>query len=127
MNPASMLLFVGIGCVAGLVSGIVGIGGGIIIVPALIFLAGFSQLSASGTSLAVLLLPIGLAATIQYYRNGHVNIKAAIIIAVTFFICAWIGAAFSKRINPFALRIGFGVITILIGFYIIYSATKMGK
>jgi uncharacterized protein len=123
----SVLIFIAIGCVAGVISGFLGIGGGIIIVPALMFLAGFSQLTATGTSMAILLPPIGLAAAIQYYRNGNVDLKAAAIIAVTFFLCAWGASFFSKRINPVALRMGFGIMTVCIGVYIIYTTGKMIK
>jgi hypothetical protein len=70
-------------------SGLFGIGGGVIIVPALIYLAGFDQHLATGTSLAVLLPPVGFGAAIEYYRQGHVDLKAAIVIAVALFVCAW--------------------------------------
>lgn len=96
-------------------------------IPALMFVAGFPQLTATGTSLAVLVMPIGLAAVIQYYRGGNVDVRAAIIIAITFFFCAWGGAFFARKINPYALRMGFGVLTVLIGVYIIYTAGRLIK
>src|SRR5262249_3498656 len=88
----SSLLFVVIGLAAGLLSGVFGIGGGVVIVPALIYLAGFTQHSATGTSLAVLLPPIGLAAMWEYYRHGDVNVRAAMIIAAAVFVGGWAGA-----------------------------------
>ena len=121
---ASIVMFIAIGCGAGFISGLVGIGGGIIMIPALMFFAGFPQLTATGTSLAVLIMPIGLAAVIQYYRGGNVDVRAAVIIAVTFFFCAWGGAFLARKINPFALRMGFGVLTVLIGAYFIYTAVR---
>jgi hypothetical protein len=123
----SIAVFVAIGCCAGLISGLVGIGGGIVMIPALMFIAGFPQLTATGTSLAVLVMPIGLAAVIQYYRGGNVDVRAAVIIAVTFFFCAWGGAFLARKINPLALRMGFGVLTVLIGVYIMYTAGRLVK
>jgi hypothetical protein len=123
----SIAIFIAIGCCAGLISGLVGIGGGIIMIPALMFVAGFPQLTATGTSLAVLVMPIGLAAVVQYYRGGNVDVRAAVIIAVTFFFCAWGGAYFARKINPVALRMGFGVLTVLIGVYIMYTAGRLVK
>ncbi|MCU0608863.1 MAG: sulfite exporter TauE/SafE family protein [Chitinispirillaceae bacterium] len=125
MMSAPVWLLILIGCSAGTVSGLVGIGGGIIIVPALMFLAGYPQMTAVGTSIAILLPPVGLAAAAQYYRTGHVDVKAAVIIAATFFLFAWAGAFFSKRVDPVILRICFGALTILIGVYIIWSSGKM--
>ena len=85
------LIFVLIGLLGGIAAGLFGVGGGIVIVPALIYWAGFSQHKATGTSLAVLLPPIGLAATIEYYRHGNVDIRAALILAVTMFVGSCLG------------------------------------
>src|SRR5690349_20123737 len=93
----SWVTFVGIGILGGVVSGLSGVGGGIVIVPALIYWAGFTQHKATGTSLAMLLPPIGLAATIEYYRHGNVDIPAALILAVTMFLGAWAGAAIANK------------------------------
>jgi len=123
----SIFIFIPIGCCVGFISGLVGIGGGIIMIPALMLVAGFSQLTATGTSLAVLVMPIGLAAVIQYYRSGNVDVRAAVIIAITFFFCAWAGSFFAKKINPVALRMGFGITVMVIGVYIVYTAGKMMK
>jgi uncharacterized membrane protein YfcA len=125
MVSAPFLLLISIGCAAGIVSGLIGVGGGIIIVPALMFLAGYTQQTAVGTSIAILLPPVGLAAALQYYRNGQVDVRAAVIIAASFFFCAWVGALFSKKIDPYALRISFGILTIAIGVYIIFSAGRI--
>ena len=82
----SSVLFLVIGLVGGIASGLFGVGGGIVIVPALIYWAGFTQHMATGTSLAVLLPPIGLAATIEYYRHDNVDFGAALIIAGSMFV-----------------------------------------
>jgi uncharacterized protein len=115
------LLYICIGITAGILSGLFGIGGGLVIVPALMLFAGFSQLSANGTSLAVLLVPVGLAAVINYSRNGNVNIRAAIIIAVSLFIGAAVSSYFVHKINPSSLRIAFGIVMIAVGCYVIVS------
>src|SRR5512147_635385 len=107
MSP--WLIFVVIGVLGGVASGLFGVGGGIVIVPALIYWAGFSQHRATGTSLAVLLPPIGLAATIEYYRHGNVDLHAAIVLAATMFAGAWIGAYVANRMSGPQLRLLFGV------------------
>jgi len=118
------LIFVGIGLFAGVVSGLFGVGGGLVIVPALIYIAGFSQHRATGTSLAVLLPPIGLIATIEYYRHGNVDFKAAMIIAGMLLVGAWIGAFFANKISGPHLRLSFGVFICVMGVYLIHGAGK---
>ena len=118
---APFLLYAGIGIAAGILSGLFGIGGGLVIVPALMLFAGFSPLSANGTSLAVLMVPVGLAAVINYYQHGNVNLRAALIIAVSLFIAAAVSSYFVQKINPVFLRIAFGIVMITVGFYYIYT------
>lgn len=103
------------GVASGLASGLFGIGGGILIVPALLYFAGFSQLRATGTSLAVLLPPIGLAATVEYYRHGNVDLQAAAVIAGTLFVGAWGGAALANHASGPFLRLAFGGFVTAIG------------
>jgi uncharacterized protein len=119
-----ILLFVITGIVAGSVMGMMGIGGGIIIVPALVYLAGFTQSAAVGTSLAILLPPLGLAAAYEYYRNGYVDIKAAIIIAVVMIITSWISSRFAVKINDTYLKLIFGSLIVIVGIFMIFSAVK---
>jgi uncharacterized membrane protein YfcA len=121
---SSWLTFVLIGIAAGIASGLFGVGGGIVVVPALIYWAGFSQHMATGTSLAVLLPPIGLAATIEYYRHGNVDVRAAIILAATMFVGAWVGAWFANRMPGPQLRLLFGVFLSGLGVYLVYGACK---
>jgi uncharacterized membrane protein YfcA len=121
MLSNSLLLYGCIGIAAGILSGIFGLGGGIVIVPALMFCAGFSQLTANGTSLAVLVVPVGLAAVVNYYRNGHVNIKAALVIAISLFVTAAISSHFAQKINAASLRIAFGIFMVFIGCYVIFT------
>lgn len=120
----SWLLFVIIGILGGISAGLFGIGGGIVIVPALIYWAGFSQHVATGTSLAVLLPPIGLAAVIEYYRHGYIDVRAGVILAVTMFIGSWLGAYFANQIEGVQLRLIFGLFVCGVGVYIVYGACK---
>jgi uncharacterized protein len=121
IDPSVVLLLV-IGGVSGITSGLFGIGGGVLVVPALVYLAGFSQHRATGTSLAILLPPIGLAAVVEYYRHGNVDLRAAIIIAVAMFLGGWIGAVVANRLSGPNLRLAFGVFLVCLGFSLIYGA-----
>lgn len=118
------LTFICIGLLGGVSSGMFGIGGGIVIVPALIYWSGFSQHKATGTSLAVLLPPIGLAATLEYYRRGNVDLKAAMIIAATMLSGAWGGAYLANQMKGPHLRLVFGLFVFSVGVYLIYGACK---
>lgn len=126
MSLSSLAIYILIGILAGGLSGVFGIGGGILVVPALVYFAGYSQLAATGTSLAVLLPPIGLAAALEYYRRGYVNIPAAIIIASALMLSSWISAKFTVKLNPTAVKIAFGVFLVVIGMYTILQ-TVMKK
>lgn len=115
------ILFVIIGIIAGILSGLFGIGGGIIIVPALVFLCGFSQLKAQGTSLAILLPPVGILAFLDYYKRGEVNVKAGILICVFLVIGSVFGAKISQLLPVNVLRRVFGVLMLLISVKLIFS------
>jgi uncharacterized membrane protein YfcA len=118
------LTFALIGVMGGVAAGLFGVGGGIVIVPALIYWAGFTQHKATGTSLAVLLPPIGLAATIEYYRRGNVDIRAAMIIAVFMLAGAWGGAWIANRMSGPHLRLTFGVFLFCLSIYLIHGAAR---
>lgn len=124
METSSPFVFVAIGIVSGVLSGVFGIGGGIVIVPALIYLAGFTQLRATGTSLAVLLPPIGLAAMWEYYRHGNVNVPAAVMIAVAVFVGGWFGALIANHVSGPYLRLAFGIFVVLLGLSLMVGAFR---
>jgi uncharacterized membrane protein YfcA len=124
MPEGSAVLFVVIGLAAGLLSGVFGIGGGVVIVPALIYWAGFSQHRATGTSLAVLLPPIGFAAMWEYYRHGNVNVRAAMIIAGAVFVGGWLGAVIANRVSGPYLRLAFGVFVVVLGMCLMVGAFR---
>lgn len=116
------ITFVTIGFFSGFAAGLFGIGGGVLIIPALMYWAGFSQHMATGTTLAVLLPPIGLAAAFEYYQHGNVNVWAAVILAATMFPSAWVGAYFANQIGGDHLRLIFGLFVCVLGVYLVYGA-----
>ncbi len=118
------LVFVVIGLIGGFASGLFGVGGGIVIVPALIYWAGFTQHKATGTSLAVLLPPIGLAAALEYYRHGNVDVRAAMILAAMMIVGAWVGAYVANRLPGPYLRLAFGLFISGLGVYLVYGAFR---
>jgi len=117
----STLILLAVGFVAGILSGLVGIGGGIIVIPALIILLGFSQQQAQGTSLAFLLLPIGIFAVINYYKAGFVDVKAAGIMCITFIIGSWLSSSFAVHMPQDILKKVFGVFLILVAVKFIFG------
>jgi uncharacterized membrane protein YfcA len=124
MPQPSFLLLTLIGISAGVLSGVFGIGGGVVIVPALIYLAQFSEHQATGTSLAVLLPPVGVAAMWEYYRHGAVNVKAAMVIAAAVLVGGWFGALIANRVSGPYLRLAFGVFVLCLGIYLVYGAVR---
>lgn len=121
MDPSQILILIGVGMLAGILSGFVGIGGGVVIVPALMYFMGLSQLEAQGTSLAILLPPVGIMAFINYYKAGHINVNYALIIAATFIIGGYIGSKIALKINPNIVRFVFGVLMFYVSIRLIWS------
>jgi uncharacterized protein len=113
-----LTLFILVGLFAGAISGLVGLGGGIIIVPTLVYLFHFSQKDAQGTTLALLLPPIGVFAVLSYYRAGHVNFKVAALLALGFLI----GSFFTARLAP---HISNALLTRVFGGFLLLIALKM--
>jgi uncharacterized protein len=113
-----------IGLSAGLLSGLFGIGGGVLIVPALVYILGFTQKLATGTSLAILLPPVGIAAVWEYYRHENVDLRAALIIAAMVLIGSWLGARVASQIDAKLLKTLFGIFLIMLGGYIVFDAVK---
>jgi uncharacterized membrane protein YfcA len=110
-----------IGIVAGVFAGIVGIGGGVLIVPGLIYLLHFSQHKAQGTSLGALLAPIGVFAFLAYYRRGNVDVKAAALIAVGFMIGGYFGGIWAQHISDLMLRRIFGIVLLALGLEMVWG------
>jgi len=108
-----MILLVGL--VVGMVSGVVGIGGGVLFIPALVWLLGMSQLKAQGTSLGALLAPVGIFAFWEYYRNGNADLRVALLLAAGFLVGGYFGAVAAQHIPELWLRRIFAVTLVVIG------------
>ena len=109
-----ILILIVIGIITGVMAGMLGIGGAIIMIPALVFLLGISQQTAQGTSLAVMLPPVGIIAAYNYYKAGHVNIRFAIILAVFFLVGSYFGSKLALTIPQNVLKKIFGVLLLLV-------------
>jgi len=109
-----MLILLAIGFFAGILSGVFGIGGGVIIVPALILLAGMVPIVATGTSLAALLLPVGILGAWEYHKKGNLDIQAALWIALGLVVGVWIGARLAQHLTPIQLKRAFSVFLVLV-------------
>ncbi len=121
MSFTEIIILIVIGVVAGVISGSIGVGGGIVVVPALVFIMGFSQHDAQGTSLAFMLPPIGILAAYNYYKSGYVNWKFALIIILAFVIGAYVGSLISVNIPDKILRKIFGIFMLLIAAKMIFD------
>lgn len=127
MDAQVIIILLLIGLVAGLLSGVVGIGGGIIIVPALVYFLAFSQRMAQGTSLAILLLPIGLLGVIQFYKAGYVDIKVTAVIAAAFFIGSYFGSRIALSLPQDVLKKCFAVLMVVIAVKILFFDKPSAK
>jgi hypothetical protein len=114
MTTSIILILIAIGIITGVMAGMLGIGGAIIMIPALVFLLGINQLTAQGTSLAVMLPPIGIIAAYNYYKAGQVNIKYAIILAIFFLVGSYFGSKLALNIPQPLLKKIFGVLLLLV-------------
>lgn len=121
MTTQTILILVLIGILAGILSGFVGVGGGILIVPALVYFLGMSQHEAQGTSLFVLLLPVGIFAVINYSKSGFMDWKFGLIIALTFVVGGYIGSKLALKISPSLVKLIFGSIMAIVSIKLILS------
>jgi uncharacterized membrane protein YfcA len=115
-------IYIVIGVGAGILSGLFGIGGGILIVPALIFLAKMQPINATGTSLGALLLPVGALGAYEYYKRGHFNVSASLWVALGLFFGAYVGARFAQTIPQFYLKRMFAVFLVVVAARMWWSA-----
>ena len=114
MSASAFFILLGIGMVTGIMAGMLGIGGAVVMIPALVFILGFSQQAAQGTSLAVMLPPIGIIAAYNYYKAGHVNFKFALILAGAFIVGSYFGSKFALTIPQATLRKIFGILLLIV-------------
>lgn len=113
--------FLLVGLVVGMVSGVVGIGGGILFVPALIWLAGMDQHKAQGTSLGALLAPVGIFAFWEYYRHGNADVRVALLLAAGFLVGGYFGAVGAQHISELWLRRIFAITLISVGAHLLFT------
>jgi uncharacterized membrane protein YfcA len=115
MTIQILLILLAVGLAAGALSGMVGIGGGIIIVPVLVYFLGFTQHQAQGTTLFMFLLPIGILGVMNYHKAGHVDFKTAFIIATTFVVGSYFGSKIAISLDQKLVKQVFGAIIIILG------------
>ena len=122
-----ILLLIGVG--AGMLSGFVGVGGGIIIVPALVFFLGFSQKLAQGTSLGILLLPVGILAVFQYYKQGYIDFRVVGIVSVSFLLGGYLGSKIALTLSQETIKKVFAIVLILVAMKMLFldKAKKEGN
>jgi uncharacterized protein len=128
MDIQTMLIIILVGVAAGILGGLVGVGGGIIIVPALVYLLGVSQKTAQGTSLALIMLPVGILGVLQYYKQGHVDFKVVGLLAIGFFMGSFLGSKIALSLPQATVKKIFAVLMILIAVKMLFlDKEKNGK
>jgi len=127
MTGETIALLIVVGLAAGMLSGLVGVGGGIIIVPALVFFLGFSQLQAQGTSLGLLLLPVGIFAVINYYKAGHIDIGVVVVMSISFIAGGWIGSKLALRLDQETVKKIFAIVLFYTAFRLLHWDTLIAK
>jgi len=121
MNLTTILILVIIGMMAGVFGGMFGVGGAIVMIPALVYFLGVDQQTAQGTSLAVMLPPIGLFAAYNYYKAGHVDLWYALIIAVTFMIGGYLGSKIALHLPENLMKKLFGLVLLVTALQLLFS------
>ena len=121
MTVSQIIILAIIGLISGILAGVLGVGGAIIVIPALVFILGMSQHEAQGTSLAFMIPPIGILAAWNYYKEGYVNWKFALILAIMFVVGAYFGSMLSVHLSDKVLRKIFGILLLLAAVKMIFS------
>ncbi len=130
MTLQTIIILLSIGLFAGMLSGFVGVGGGVVIVPALVFFLGLTQHQAQGTSLFILVLPVGILAVMNYSKTANINWSYGIVIALAFVIGGFLGSKLSLKLSPSVVKLAFGVIMAFVSFKLIlsgYNSISNGK
>lgn len=121
MATSTLLILILIGIITGIMAGMLGIGGAIILVPALVYILGLSQQAAQGTSLAVMLPPIGIIAAYNYYKAGQVNMKFALLLAACFIVGSYFGSKLSLTLPEAVLKKTFGILLLAVAMKMLLS------
>lgn len=125
MDVSTFLILMVIGLLAGVVSGFIGVGGGIVVVPLLIFFLGLTQHQAQGTSLALMLPPIGILACYNYYQTGNLNVGYAVVIALFFVAGGYFGSKLSLRLSPDVVKFIFGILMLYVALRMVWTSSKV--
>ena len=125
MNTYTIVLLLIIGLAAGMLSGLVGVGGGIIIVPALMYFLKFDQHQAQGTSLGLLLMPVGILAVMNYYKKGYLDMKVVAIMCIAFVIGAFLGSKVSLVISQEKLKKVFAILLLFVAIKMLFLDKKV--
>jgi len=120
MSTITLLLLLGIGIFTGFLAGMLGIGGGLVLIPGLVMIMGLTQQSAQGTSLAMMLPPIGIIAAYNYFKAGYVDIKFALILAGAFIIGSYFGSKIAVRLPEEVLKKIFGIFLLLVAIKMLF-------
>lgn len=120
MDMQTILILIIVGICAGMLSGLVGVGGGIIIVPALVFFLAFSQKMAQGTSLGILLLPVGILGVMQYYKQGYIDMRVVVIISIAFFFGSYFGSKIALNLPQETVKKVFAVFMLIIAIKMLF-------
>lgn len=130
MTIQTVIILLTIGVFAGLLSGFVGVGGGVVIVPALVFFLGLTQHQAQGTSLFILVLPVGILAVMNYSKTSNINWSYGTIIALAFIIGGYLGSKLSLKLSPSIVKLAFGIFMAFVSIKLIlsgYNSISNGK
>lgn len=120
MGTQAVLIIILIGIAAGMLSGLVGVGGGLIIVPALVYFIGMSQHSAQGTSLGLILLPVGILGVLTYYRQGHIDVKIVGLLAIGFIAGSYFGSRIAINLSQDIVRKIFAALMIIVAIKMLF-------
>ena len=120
MDTQTILIIILVGIAAGILGGLVGVGGGIIIVPALVYFIGFSQKTAQGTSLGLIMLPVGILGVLQYYKQGHVDFRVVGILAVGFLAGSYFGSKISLSLPQDTVKKVFAILMVVIAIKMLF-------
>ncbi len=120
MDTQTVLIIIMVGIAAGILGGLVGVGGGIIIVPALVYFIGFNQHTAQGTSLGLIMLPVGILGVLQYYKAGHVDFRVVGILAIGFLVGSFFGSKVALSLSQETVKKVFAVLMILIAIKMLF-------
>jgi len=121
MSVSTILILLVIGIITGVMAGMLGVGGGIVVIPALVMIMGLSQQTAQGTSLAMMLPPIGILAVYNYYKAGHVDFRFAILLAIAFIAGSYFGSKIAITIPQALMKKIFGGVLFLVSLKMLLS------